>query len=54
MLADADKIPPYERQMLLVFKWAMENSHELNQTQKTLIEDKLQQIVNVWTKKNFV
>ena len=54
MLKDINKIEPYERQLLLVLKQATENSPYLNETQKTVIERKLQEIVNVWTSKDFV
>lgn len=39
---------------LLVFKFDVENSHNLNETQKLVIERKLQEIVDVWTKKDYV
>jgi hypothetical protein len=32
MLNDVDRIQPYERQLLLVFKQAMESSNSLNDT----------------------
>ena len=47
-------MPPYERQLLLVFNMAMENSPQLNETKKRVIEQKIQEIVDVWTKDNFV
>lgn len=54
MLIGADKIPPYERQMLFVFKQCAESSRELTETQKRIIETKLQEVVDVWTKQDFV
>lgn len=54
MLIDVDKIPPYERQLLLVFNQAVERCPSLNETQKVVIEQKLQDIVHVWTSKEFV
>lgn len=51
MLTNVDMIPARERQLLLVFKWAMDNSHELTPLQKTRIEDRLQQVVQIWTNK---
>lgn len=54
MLANVDKIDPYERQLLLVFKQAAENSPWLNETKKRIIERKLQEIVDVWTREDFV
>lgn len=54
MLANIDEMDPYERQLLLVFRQAAENSPRLNETQKRVIERKLQEIVDVWTKKDFV
>lgn len=51
MLHGADKIDPWERQLLLVFKQAAENSPWLNQTQKLAIETRIQEIVDIWTKK---
>lgn len=54
MLANVDKMDPYERQLLLVFGQAAENSPWLNETKKRVIERKLQEIVDVWTKKDFV
>lgn len=48
MLVNVDNIAPYERQLLLIFKMAMENSHELTPQQKTRIESKLQEIVDIW------
>ena len=54
MLAHVDGIDAYERQLLLVFKQAAERSPYLNETQKRVIERKLQEIVDVWTAKDFV
>ena len=50
MLQNVDEIPAYERQHLLVFKHDVENSPYLNNTQKAIILNKLQVIVDVWTK----
>lgn len=52
MLIGVESISPYERQMLLIFKITVENSPHLNEEQKTRIETKLQEIVNVWNGKN--
>ena len=54
MLQNVDQIPAYERQHLLVFKQDVENSPHLNETQKKCIERKLQDIVDIWTKPDFV
>lgn len=54
MLQNVDSMPAYERMHLLTFKYDVENSPHLNETQKTCIERKLQEIVNVWTKKDFI
>lgn len=51
MLIGVDEMAPYPRQLLLVFKWAMDNSHELTPLQKERITDRLQQVVQIWTKK---
>ena len=50
MLQNVDEIPAYERQHLLVFKQDVENSPHLNNTQKEIILNRLQVIVDVWTK----
>lgn len=49
MLVGVDKISPYERQLLLVFKQAVERSYDLDVGQKNYIEQKLQEIVSKWT-----
>lgn len=54
LLQNVDNIPAYEKMHLMVFKQDVENSPYLNNTQKTVIERKLQEIVDVWTKKDFV
>lgn len=54
MLANVDKIDAYERQLLLVFRQAVERSPWLNETKKRVIERKLQEIVDVWTSEDFV
>lgn len=54
MIQNVDNIPAYERMHLLTFKQDVENSHHLNNTQKECIERKLQEIVDIWTKKDFV
>lgn len=54
MLQNVDKIPAYERQHLLVFKRDVENSPHLNETQKLIIERKLQEIVDTWNAKDFM
>ena len=51
MLSGAEQINPYDRQLLLVYRQAVENSPYLNETQKRLIDKKLQEIVNIWTNK---
>lgn len=54
MLSNVGEIDPYERQLLLVFKQAVERSPWLNETKKRVIERKLQEIVDVWTNEDFV
>lgn len=54
MLQKVDQIPAYERQHLLVFRQDVDNSPYLNNTQKTCIDRKLQEIVDVWTNPDFV
>ena len=54
MLKDVDEISPYPRQLLLVFLQAAQNSPELNNTKKILIEDLCQKIVKAWTSKDLV
>lgn len=51
ILQNVDQIPAYEKQHLLVFKQDVENSPYLNNTQKELILNKIQVIVDIWTKK---
>lgn len=53
MLRNVDKIQPWERQLLLVFKEAAERSPYLNETQKRCIENTLQEVVDIWTSENF-
>lgn len=48
MLIDVDKMRPYERMLLLTFKHAADNSPELTPQQKARIEDRLQQVVQIW------
>jgi len=48
MLVDVDKMPVVEKQHLMVLKWYVDNSHEITPQQKTKIESKLQEIVNIW------
>lgn len=50
MLQNVDKIPAYERMHILVVVNDIENSPYLNNTQKEIILNKLQVIVDVWTK----
>lgn len=50
MFIDIDNIPPYERQLLLIANQAVQNSHEIDTEQKTRIEAKFQDIVDIWTK----
>lgn len=38
MLIGIDKIPPYEKSLILVAKMAVDNSQDLDVEQKTLIE----------------
>lgn len=51
MLIGVDEMRPYERMLLLTFKHAADNSHELTPLQKERITDRLQQVVQIWTKK---
>ena len=53
MLDNVDMIPAYERQHLLVFKQDIDNSPHLNETQKRILERKLQEVVDVWTKEEY-
>lgn len=48
MLQNVDEIDPYERQLLLVAMMQLENSPRLNETQKRIIEQKFQEIVDVY------
>jgi len=48
MLVDVDKMPVVEKQHLMVLKWYVENSHDITPQQKTRIESKLQEIVDIW------
>ena len=50
MLSNVDRMPPYERQLLWIFGQAVQNSHDLTVLQKEIIENRLQEIVNAWTK----
>lgn len=52
MLSEVDKMPPYEKMHFLVFKQDVDNSYNLNETQKRQIEIKLQEIVDIWNTKN--
>lgn len=54
MLQNVDKIPAYERMHILVLNNDIENSPYLNNTQKSCIERKLQEIVDIWTNPDFV
>lgn len=49
MLRNVDKIQPWERQLLLVFKQAVDNSPYLTETKKMCIERCLQETVDIWT-----
>lgn len=49
MLQNVDSIPPYPRQLLLVFLQSAMNSPDINVPKKILIEDLCQKIVAVWT-----
>lgn len=51
---ELDGIQPYERNLMWVFALAVQNSPYLNQTQKLMIENKLREITEVWTGKNYV
>ena len=53
MLYNADEIDPYDRQLIFVLANAVKISPRLNETQKLVIENRLQEIVDVWTKKDF-
>lgn len=48
MLVNVDKLPVVEKQHLMVLKWYVENSHDITPQQKTKIETKLQDIVDIW------
>ena len=48
MLINIEKMPVVEKQHLMVLKWYVENSHDITQQQKTRIEAKLQDIVDIW------
>lgn len=54
MLQNVNNIPAYERIHLVTFMQDVENSPYLNNTQKSCIERKLQEIVDIWTKKDFI
>ncbi len=55
MLQNVDKLEPYiTRQLLIRFKQDVDNSPHLCETKKRIIEHKLQEIVDVWTTKDFV
>ena len=49
MLANMDKMDPYEKNLLWVFLLAVQNSPWLNETKKRTIERLLQQVVDAWT-----
>lgn len=51
MLYNADKIDAYDRQLIFVLANAVKMSPHLDETQKLVIERKLQEIVYTWTKK---
>lgn len=53
-IEELEGIQAYERNLLWVFALAAENSPYLNQTQKAVIENKLREIADVWTGKNYV
>lgn len=48
MLIGSDNIPPYERQLIWILLQSVVNSPELDQSQKTRIESRLQEIVGIW------
>ena len=55
ILQNVDALEPYmTRQLLFRFQQDMENSPHLCETKKRIIERKLQEIVDVWTTKDFV
>lgn len=54
MLSNAEQMEPYERQLLLVAYQQLMSSPMLNVTQKTCIERKMQEIVDICLKKDFV
>lgn len=54
MLTNVDSVPPYPRQLLLVFLQSVVNSPELNNTKKVLIEDLCQRIVGTWISKDLI
>lgn len=54
MLQNIDEISPYPRQLLMVFLQAAQNSPELNNTKKVLIESLCQKIVGTWTSKDLI
>ena len=53
MLYKADEMDAYDRQRIFVLNDAVRDSPRLNETQKLVIENRLQEIVDVWTKKDF-
>lgn len=54
MLINVESMSPYPRQLLLVFLQAAQNSPELNNTKKILIEDLCQKIAQAWTSKDLI
>lgn len=54
MFVNEDKMQAYERNLLTVLALAVRDSPYLTVSQKTVIENKLQEIVNVWTSGDFV
>ena len=51
MLAKTDEIPPYERQLLLIARQALMNSHMIDEEQKRRIDKLFQDIVDIFTEK---
>lgn len=54
MLYKADEMDAYDRQRIFVLNDAVRDSPRLNETQKRVIERLLQEIVDVWTNKDYM
>ena len=51
MLIGIDELPAVEKQHLLICKWYIDNSQQLNAEQKTRIETKFQEIIKIFVEK---